>query len=67
MTCWEVLHCGKENECPAYPKSGACCWSVTGTLCCGNKRGTYDDKVRYCRAACKFYKGVMVGSISVVS
>ena len=66
MTCWEVLQCGKEKACPAYPEYGSCCWSVTGTLCCGDNRAAYEEKIGYCRQGCKFYNGVMLGSIKLV-
>ena len=65
VKCWEVLDCKKENACPAHPKHGWDCWNVTGTLCCGDKRAAYDEKVGYCREACKFYNGVMLGNLKI--
>ena len=65
ITCWEVLECGKEDTCPAHPNHGCDCWNVTGTLCCGDQRAAYSDKVGHCREQCKYYNGVILGSIKL--
>ena len=64
--CWEVMKCGAEANCPAYPTRGTICWTVEGTLCRGQKQGSYQEKVGECRTKCEYYNGVMTGSIRVV-
>jgi methyl-accepting chemotaxis protein len=53
--CWEYQKCGREKECPAYPKHGRICFSVTGTVCRGELQGSYQEKIRKCRELCDFY------------
>lgn len=65
-TCWSFMKCGKETDCPAHPNSGSACWNVEGTLCRGQKQGTYAEKVSECRTKCEFYSGVMSGTIRVI-
>jgi hypothetical protein len=64
--CWDIMKCGKERDCPAYPSMGFSCWSVEGTLCRGTRQGGYSDKIGDCRSSCQYYNGVMVGSIRTV-
>ncbi|MGB6063359.1 MAG: hypothetical protein WBG50_01035 [Desulfomonilaceae bacterium] len=59
--CWEFTKCGREKECPAYPKHGRNCFAVTGSMCRGQKQGTYDEKIAKCRELCAFYKEMMEG------
>jgi methyl-accepting chemotaxis protein len=63
--CWDHRKCGKEKDCPAYPDQGHSCWNVAGTLCRGEKQGTYGEKIEACREQCDFYAGVMAGTIKV--
>ncbi|MEW6350078.1 MAG: two-CW domain-containing protein [Thermodesulfobacteriota bacterium] len=63
--CWEYMKCGREKECPAHPDHGFDCWTVEGTVCRGQRQGVYDKKIGGCRAACRYYEGVMNGSIRV--
>jgi methyl-accepting chemotaxis protein len=57
--CWDLLKCGRESDCPAYPNHGRECYAVTGTMCHGKLQGTYEEKIAECRHTCDFYKGVM--------
>ncbi len=57
--CWKALNCGREDECPAYPNNGRTCFAVTGTMCRGEKQGTFTEKVSQCREKCDFYKDLM--------
>jgi len=59
--CWEVLKCGRESGCPAFPDHGRQCFSVTGTVCRGKEQGTYKDKIHACRSTCAFYANMMSG------
>jgi methyl-accepting chemotaxis protein len=59
LNCWQALRCGKEHECPAYPNHGRTCIAVTGTLCRGEKQGSYLEKVDSCRALCSFYREIV--------
>ncbi len=57
--CWDATQCGKTDSCPAYPKNGRTCYAVTGTLCRGEKQGSYTKKVAGCRETCSFYAELM--------
>lgn len=56
INCWEYQKCGKEEQCPAYPKHGRICFSVTGTVCRGERQGSYQEKIKKCREHCDFYR-----------
>jgi len=62
--CWEILKCGRETNCPAYPDHGRECFAVTATKCRGEEQGTYENKIEKCRELCGFYKKVMYGGLS---
>lgn len=55
--CWEIKNCPPERQkgCPAHPQHGDTCWKVTGTMCGGEKQGTYNEKMDRCRQ-CEVYK-----------
>ncbi len=53
--CWEMMECKVKEECPAYPRNGSVCFMVEGTLCRGEKQGSYVDKIKQCRKLCKHY------------
>jgi methyl-accepting chemotaxis protein len=57
VSCWEVKNCppDRRDSCPAYPSHGSQCWTVTGTLCGGQKQGSYQMKMDNCRK-CDVYK-----------
>ncbi|MEW6348873.1 MAG: two-CW domain-containing protein [Thermodesulfobacteriota bacterium] len=59
LNCWEATKCGRERFCPAYPRNGRLCYAVTGTLCRGEKQGSYIEKIGRCRETCSFYAAVM--------
>ena len=63
MNCWEFKKCGREvggvkatelGVCPAYPEACQTCARVAGTLCGGNKQGTFASKLVNCMK-CDFY------------
>jgi hypothetical protein len=64
--CWNVMKCGKQDDCPAHPDNGFACWNVAGTLCRGQRQGDYGQKIGECRVKCEFYQGVMAGGIRIV-
>ncbi len=57
--CWDATNCGIEKMCPAYPHQGRTCFVITGTLCRGERQGSYLEKISKCRATCSFYASVM--------
>ncbi len=63
VKCWEFKDCGKEKECPAYPKAGRRCWKIEKAVCRGKIQGTYDDKIGSCRELCNFYADILAGKI----
>lgn len=66
IKCWEYQNCKTPELCPAYPDKGFACWTVKGTLCRGEKQGSYEEKVKFCRSTCPFYDGVMTGTLKLV-
>jgi len=64
QNCWEVLKCGRQEGCPAYPNHGRACFAVTATMCRGEKQGSYEEKIQKCRSTCDFYNGIMGGALS---
>lgn len=52
VRCWERLTCDKQ-DCPAYGKLR--CWSIAGTCCHGEIKGTFAQKINDCRE-CVVYK-----------
>ena len=63
MNCWEILKCGRETECPAYPNFGRDCFGVANTLCRNQVQGTFNEKIGECRSVCKFYQDMMSGQV----
>jgi methyl-accepting chemotaxis protein len=59
LNCWEILKCGKTDECPAYPNRGRDCFNVSGTVCWGEKQGSYHDKIAECKQSCKYYETIL--------
>jgi hypothetical protein len=66
--CWEVKHCGLENDCAAFHEkkldgvhggknAGRCCWVVAGTLCANKPQGVFAQKFLACEK-CDFYNQV---------
>lgn len=69
QNCWEFKQCGRERtgtacKCPATlataahgvnggVNAGRVCWAVTGTLCDGQRQGTYAEKIPKCMS-CDF-------------
>lgn len=52
VRCWERLDCDK-RDCPAYGRLR--CWSIAGTCCHGQIKGTFAQKIDDCRD-CVVYK-----------
>ena len=52
VRCWERLDC-KKTDCSAYGKLR--CWSIAGTCCHGEVKGTFAQKIEDCRE-CVVYK-----------
>ena len=55
--CWEIKNCPEDRKltCPAHPEYGDTCWKVTGTLCGGEKQGSYAKKMARC-LQCEVHK-----------
>ena len=67
--CWEVMKCGKEEDCPAAKigrgigahggkNRGRFCWTVHDTLRMDEVEGKFAEKIKMCVNYCKFYKQV---------
>ncbi len=62
QNCWQIIGCGRERMCPAFPDHGRNCFAVTATLCRGEKQGSYQEKISKCRNVCDFYRDMMGGT-----
>jgi DNA-binding XRE family transcriptional regulator len=50
--CWTVMKCPpqRKKQCPAWEfKAGKECWFISGTICEGKARKTWEEKVKVCR------------------
>jgi DNA-binding XRE family transcriptional regulator len=50
--CWTVNKCPTERkkQCPAWEfKAGKECWFISGTICEGEARKTWEEKLQICR------------------
>ncbi len=55
--CWEATNCpeNRRNRCPAWEfQLGNLCWFISGTLCRGEDRKTWEAKMRICRE-CNYF------------
>lgn len=55
--CWEIRKCdpGICAKCPArLYGNGHSCWFVTGTLCGGDDKGSWGEKMKVCRECVVF-------------
>jgi len=51
-TCWSVKKCpaALKRKCPAWEfRSGTMCWFINGTVCGGEARGDWKEKMSMCR------------------
>ncbi len=66
--CWETKGCPPETRrlCPAGRwNSGDLCWAITGTLCEGEDRGSWREKMASCRACPVFTARVPLSSLGL--
>ena len=59
--CWQVNDCSidQREKCPAYEfQCGEFCWFISGTICEGEPRKNWEDKMKMCRS-CKVLKAVV--------
>lgn len=50
--CWDILDCPDERKekCPAWEfNAGKMCWFINGTLCDGEVRKNWDEKMKFCK------------------
>ncbi|MEW5908868.1 MAG: two-CW domain-containing protein [Thermodesulfobacteriota bacterium] len=58
--CWVIKKCPDEqkNRCPAWEfNAGDLCWFICGTLCQGEAKPTWREKIKLCRS-CKVFKSI---------
>ena len=56
--CWVIKKCPEpvRQNCPAWElQAGQLCWFVNGTMCQGNVKEGWNEKMKICRK-CKFFK-----------
>jgi hypothetical protein len=59
--CWEQTECspGVRKKCIAHvARQGHLCWFLTGTMCKGQRQGSWGDKLRLC-LDCSFMRGLL--------
>ncbi|MBU0995825.1 MAG: helix-turn-helix transcriptional regulator [Proteobacteria bacterium] len=50
--CWEIKNCPDERKktCPVFEfDAGKLCWMISGTLCEGHARKSWQEKMKICR------------------
>ena len=51
--CWQIKKCSPEQKegCPAWEfKAGKMCWLINGTVCEGQVRKNWEEKMKICRS-----------------
>jgi hypothetical protein len=51
--CWQIKKCPTEQKkkCPAWEfKAGKLCWFINGTICEGQVRNNWKEKMKICRS-----------------
>jgi len=59
--CWDLQRCPPETrqKCPAWEfRCGHLCWFINGTLCHGEVKGSWQEKMEQCRK-CKIFKSMI--------
>ena len=59
--CWKVNDCSpaQRKKCPAWEfQSGTLCWFVSGTICEGEVKENWEEKMKMCRS-CNVLKAIM--------
>jgi len=57
IPCWKVKNCPRERRegCPAWEFGlGTLCWFVSGTMCEGKNRRSWEEKMKICRK-CEYF------------
>jgi DNA-binding XRE family transcriptional regulator len=50
--CWTIMKCppDRKKQCPAWEfKAGKFCWFINGTICEGQAKKSWKDKLKVCR------------------
>ncbi len=56
--CWDMNDChdDQRKRCPAWEfNAGEYCWFINGTICCGEEKKNWEEKMQTCRE-CKVLK-----------
>lgn len=59
--CWVINECAEEKKtrCPAWEfDSGRYCWLVNGTICHGEARSNWEEKIEMCKR-CKVFEDLL--------
>ncbi|MDY6824128.1 MAG: helix-turn-helix transcriptional regulator [Thermodesulfobacteriota bacterium] len=59
--CWEIFRCPPErrSRCPAWEfQAGELCWFINGTICNGDAKPSWKEKMRLCRS-CDILAGLL--------
>ena len=59
--CWVIKKCPPKikEQCPAWEfQSGDLCWFINGTICCGDARKDWEEKMKFCRS-CEVLKSLL--------
>ena len=59
--CWVIKECppGVKLQCPAWEfQAGELCFFINGTICCGDARKDWEQKMKFCRS-CEVLKSFL--------
>lgn len=59
--CWDIERCPMETrqKCPAWEfQCGHLCWFINGTICHGEVKGSWREKMEQCRK-CKVFRSMV--------
>ncbi len=59
--CWTINNCPSEQkkQCPAWEfNAGKLCWFINGTICDGEPKKNWDEKIAICRT-CKVFQSIL--------
>ncbi len=59
--CWTVNSCPSEQkrQCPAWEfNAGKLCWFISGTICDGEPKKDWNEKIAICRT-CKVFEAIL--------
>ncbi len=60
-SCWSIKKCSSEQKknCPAWEfRAGKLCWLINGTICDGETKSNWREKIKICRS-CEVFNSLV--------